>query len=72
MDIKVKDHDDVVRDSSTGVILNIDEEELQRYRKRKADLLREQDREREFQALKNEVKDMRAMLVEIYQAMVNK
>lgn len=72
MDIKVKDHDDVVRDSNTGVILNIDEEELQRYRKRKADLLREQDREREFQTLKNEVKDMRAMLVEIYQAMVNK
>lgn len=72
MDIKVKDHDDVVRDSGTGVILNIDEEELQRYRKRKADLLREQDREREFQTLKNEVKDMRAMLVEIYQAMVNK
>lgn len=72
MDIKVKDHDDVVMDSSTGVILNIDEEELQRYRKRKADLLREQDREREFQTLKNEVKDMRAMLTEIYKAMVNK
>ena len=72
MDIKVKDHDYVVRDSSTGVILNIDEEELQRYRKRKADLLREQDREREFQTLKNEVKDMRAMLTEIYKAMVNK
>lgn len=62
--IKVKDHDALAR-GSTGAIVSVDETELMKYRKRKADLIKERDREREFQTLKNEVKDIKAMLAEI-------
>lgn len=71
MELKVRGNENLVRDSKTGAILNKDEQELLRYRKRKLDLLRERDREREFELLKNEVKDLRALVVEIYEKVVN-
>ncbi len=71
MELKVKGNESLVRDSITGAILNKDEQELLRYRKRKLDLMRERDREREFNSLKNEVKDLRALIVEIYEKVVN-
>jgi len=71
MELKVRGNENLVRDSKTGAILNKDEQELLRYRKRKLDLLRERDREREFESLKNEVKDLRALVVEIYEKVVN-
>lgn len=71
MYIKVKDDEKLVRDSSSGAILNIDEQEFLRYKKRKLDLIRERDKEREFAALKNEVKDLKALVLEIYEKIVN-
>lgn len=71
MELKVKGNESLVRDGKTGAILNKDEQEWLRYRKRKLDLLRERDREREFNSLKNEVKDLRALIVEIYEKVVN-
>jgi len=71
MELKVRGNENLVRDGKTGAILNKDEQELLRYRKRKLDLLRERDREREFESLKNEVKDLRALVVEIYEKVVN-
>ena len=71
MELKVEGNESLVRDGKTGAILNKDEQELLRYRKRKLDLLRERDREREFNSLKNEVKDLRALIVEIYEKVVN-
>jgi hypothetical protein len=71
MELKVKGDDSLVRDGRTGAILNKDEEELLRYRKRKLDILRERDREREFNSLKNEVKDLKALVIEIYEKVIN-
>lgn len=71
MELKVKGNENLVRDGLTGAILNKDEQELLRYRKRKLDMLREMDREREFNSLKNEVKDLKALIVEIYEKVVN-
>lgn len=71
MELKVEGSESLVRDCKTGAILNKDEQELLRYRKRKLDMLREQDREREFNSLKNEVKDLRALIVEIYEKVIN-
>jgi predicted transcriptional regulator len=71
IELKVKDSENLIRDGVTGAILSKDEEEFLRYRKRKLDLLRELDKEREFNALKNEVKDLRALIVEIYEKIVN-
>lgn len=71
MDIKVKDHEGLVRSGASGAIINTDEEEMLKYRRRKLEVLRERDRDREFQTLKNEVKDMRALLAEIYDKVVN-
>lgn len=71
MELKVEGNESLVRDGKTGAILNKDEQELLRYRKRKLDLLRERDRERDFNSLKNEVKDLRALIVEIYEKVVN-
>lgn len=71
MELQVEGNESLVRDGKTGAILNKDEQELLRYRKRKLDLMRERDREREFNSLKNEVKDLRALIVEIYEKMIN-
>lgn len=71
MELKVEGNESLVRDGKTGAILNKDEQELLRYRKRKLDLLKERDKEREFNSLKNEVKDLRALIVEIYEKVVN-
>lgn len=71
MELKVKGNENLVRDSRTGAILNIDEQELLRYRKRKLDFMREQDKEKEFNSLKNEVRDLKALVVEIYEKIVN-
>lgn len=71
MELKVDGNESLVRDGKTGAILNKDEQELLRYRKRKLDLMRERDKEREFNSLKNEVKDLRALIVEIYEKVAN-
>lgn len=71
MDLKVKNYENLIRDSVTGAIINIDEEENIKYRKRKLDKLREKQKEKEFQTLKNEVKMMKSLLLELYEKIVN-
>jgi hypothetical protein len=71
MEIKVKGDESLVRDGKTGAILNKDEQELLLYRKKKIAAMRELDKEREFQCLKNEVRDLRSLIVEIYEKVVN-
>ena len=71
MDIKVVGEENLVRDGSTGAILNVDQKEYLVYKKRKIDALRIRDKENEFLSLKNEVKDLKAMLIEIYEKVIN-
>jgi hypothetical protein len=58
----VEGHGNLVRDTSTGAILNINKEEISAARKRK---LERRQKEKEFEDLKNEVSDIKNMLTKI-------
>ena len=58
----VEGHGNLVRDTSTGAILNINKEEISAARKRK---LERRQKEKEFEDLKNEVGDIKNMLTKI-------
>ena len=60
--IKVEKDPELVRDTNTGVILNINKEEISAARKRK---LERRKKEQEFEDLKNEVGDIKNMLTKI-------
>ena len=60
--IKVEKDPELVRDTNTGVILNINKEEISAARKRK---LERRQKEKEFEDLKNEVGDIKNMLNKI-------
>lgn len=60
--IKVDGHNGLVRDTSTGAILNINKDEITAARKRK---LERRKKEQEFEDLKNEVGDIKNMLTKI-------
>ena len=60
--IKVEGHSNLVRDTSTGAILNINKDEISASRKRK---LERKQKEKEFEELKNEVSDIKIMLTKI-------
>ncbi len=60
--IKVEGHSNLVRDTSTGAILNINKDEISASRKRK---LERKQKEKEFEDLKNEVGDIKNMLNKI-------
>ena len=60
--IKVEGHSNLVRDTSTGAILNINKDEISASRKRK---LERKQKEKEFEDLKNEVGDIKNMLTKI-------
>ena len=60
--IKVEGHSNLVRDTSTGAILNINKDEISASRKRK---LERKQKEKEFEDLKNEVGDIKIMLNKI-------
>ena len=60
--IKVDGHNGLVRDTSTGAILNINKDEIIAARKRK---LERRKKEQEFEDLKNEVSDIKNMLTKI-------
>lgn len=55
----VEGHSNLVRDTSTGSILNINKEEISAARKRK---LERKQKEQEFENLKNDVTEMKSML----------
>ena len=59
---KVEGHRDLVRDNSSGAILNINKDEISAARKRK---LERRQKEKEFEDLKNEVGDIKNMLTKI-------
>ena len=58
----VEGHSNLVRDTSTGAILNINKQEISAARKRK---LERRQKEKEFEDLKNEVGDIKNMLTKI-------
>ena len=58
----VEGHGDLVRDTSTGAILNINKNEISAARRRK---LERRQTEKEFEDLKNEVGDIKYMLTKI-------
>ena len=58
----VEGHSNLVRDTSTGAILNINKDEITAARKRK---LERRKKEQEFEDLKNEVCDIKNMLTKI-------
>jgi len=58
----VEGHSNLVRDTSTGAILNINKDEISAARKRK---LERRQKEQEFDNLKDEVGDIKKMLTQI-------
>ena len=60
--INVEGHKGLVRDKSSGAILNTNKEEIEAARKRKAERL---SKEKEIIDLKNEVHDIKNMLTKI-------
>jgi hypothetical protein len=68
---KIKDFEGLERDDSTGAVVSSDPSDLRAYRERKANILREKEKERAFQRLQNEVRDMKAMMAEIYEKVIN-
>lgn len=59
MFLKVEGHEGYFRDTNTGAILNVNKEEIEAARKRKA--LRQQQKQ-DINNLKNEVSDIKKML----------
>lgn len=55
----VEGHSNLVRDTSTGAILNINKDEISAARKRK---LGKRQKEKEFEDLKNDVTEIKSML----------
>ena len=60
--LKVEGHSDVMKDTETGAVININSNEIENARKRKA--IRRQEKE-EIENLKNEVSDIKKMLTKI-------
>ncbi len=55
----VEGHSSLVRDASTGAILNINKDEISAARRRK---LERKQKEKDFEDLKNDVTEMKSML----------
>lgn len=60
--IRVDGHSDLVRDKKSGAVLNINREEIEAARRRKAERL---NKDKEINDLKNEVSDIKNMLTKI-------
>ena len=60
--VKVQGHNGYVRDKSNGAILNINNEEIEAAKRRKAERL---NKDKEINELKNEVSDIKKMLTQI-------
>tara|TARA_B100000519_G_C13968105_1_gene308582 strand:- start:175 stop:384 length:210 start_codon:yes stop_codon:yes gene_type:complete len=60
--IKLEGHRGLVRDRQSGAILNINKEEIEAAKKRKAEKLA---KEKEINELKDDVSDMKKMLTKI-------
>ena len=60
--LKVKDHENLVRDKDTNVIININRSEIEQAKKRKAERIK---KEQEINNLKNEVSEIKRMLTKV-------
>ena len=60
--LKVKDHENLVRDKDTNVIININRSEIEQAKKRKAERIK---KEQEINNLKNEVSEIKSMLTKV-------
>lgn len=69
MFLKVEGHEGYVRDTNTGAVLNVNRDEIEAARKRKA--LRQQQ-EQDINNLKNEVSDIKTMLSTIIEKLDDK
>ena len=69
MFLKVKGQEGYVKNTETGVVLNVNKEEIEAARKRKA--LRQQQ-EQDINNLKNEVSDIKTMLSTIIEKLDDK
>ena len=69
MFLKVKGNEGYVKNTETGVVLNVNKEEIEAARKRKA--LRQQQ-EQDINNLKNEVSDIKTMLSTIIEKLDDK
>ena len=69
MFLKVKGHEGYVKNTEPGVVLNVNKEEIEAARKRKA--LRQQQ-EQDINNLKNEVSDIKTMLSTIIEKLDDK
>ncbi len=62
MKIKVANNDNLARDSLTGSIINVSEEEYLKYRKRKTQEQREKDRANQLEIMKNDIEDLKRLV----------
>lgn len=62
MYIKVKDHQNLVRDSESNAILNIDTEGYYKYREERERILKVKQIASQNEALKNELNELRALV----------
>jgi uncharacterized protein YlxW (UPF0749 family) len=60
--LKVKGHENLVRDKDTNVVININRSEIEQAKKRKAERIK---KEQELNNLKNEVSEIKSMLTKV-------
>ena len=60
--LKVKGHENLVRDKDTNVVININRSEIEQAKKRKAERIK---KEQEINNLKNEVSEIKSMLTKV-------
>ena len=60
--LKVKGHENLIRDKDTNVVININRSEIEQAKKRKAERIK---KEQELNNLKNEVSEIKSMLTKV-------
>ena len=60
--LKVKGHENLVRDKDTNVVININRSEIEQAKKRKAERIK---KEQELNNLKNEDSEIKSMLTKV-------
>ena len=63
--IKVKDHPNLVRDSQSNAILNVDNIALNKYKQERDRLLKLNRVVEEHEQIKNDISDIKSMLIEL-------
>jgi len=70
-ELKIKGHEGLVRDVQTNAIISNEDDQLKTYRLQKALKLKEVQRDKEISLLKNEVKDLKAIMLEVLEKIQN-